>query len=82
MANRGEPWRTIALELKRDRLEKVFDMNCAYQYSLPAHPQNVVAMPPTAVQQPLHSTDTEYLEVTYDHLDSFLDTPFDLFTLD
>ncbi|KAK1121917.1 hypothetical protein K0M31_009767 [Melipona bicolor] len=37
-------------------------MNCAYQYSHPAHPQNVMTMPPTAVQQPQHSTDTEYLE--------------------
>lgn len=40
-------------------------MNCAYQYTHPAHPtQNVIAMPPTAVQQSQHSTDTaEYLEV-------------------
>ncbi|XP_017788709.1 PREDICTED: transcription factor Sp9 [Habropoda laboriosa] len=37
-------------------------MNCAYQYSHPAHPQNMMAIPPTAAQQPQHSTDTEYLE--------------------
>lgn len=40
-------------------------MNCAYQYPHPAHPQNVMTMPPTAVQQPQHSTDTEYLEVKF-----------------
>ncbi|KAF7399357.1 hypothetical protein HZH68_007949 [Vespula germanica] len=40
------------------------DMNCAYQYPHPAHPQNVMAMVPTTSQQNhVPSTDTEYLEV-------------------
>ncbi|KAF7396358.1 hypothetical protein HZH66_007220 [Vespula vulgaris] len=39
------------------------DMNCAYQYPHPAHPQNVMAMVPTTSQQNhVPSTDTEYLE--------------------
>lgn len=40
------------------------DMNCAYQYPHPAHPQNVMAIVPTTSQQNhVPSTDTEYLEV-------------------
>ncbi|KAG7188619.1 hypothetical protein KM043_008247 [Ampulex compressa] len=42
-------------------------MNCAYQYPQPAHPQNVVTMPPTTAQQAHHpATDTEYLELRRD----------------
>ncbi|KAI4503553.1 hypothetical protein M0802_000956 [Mischocyttarus mexicanus] len=42
---------------------KSSDMNCAYQYPHPGHPQNVMAMvPATSQQNHVPSTDTEYLE--------------------
>ncbi|KAI4485234.1 hypothetical protein M0804_006739 [Polistes exclamans] len=54
----------VRVEVKVHFIElKSSDMNCAYQYPHPAHPQNVMAMvPATSQQNHVPSTDTEYLE--------------------